>query len=134
MTDETTAYQDIGGEAGVRALVDRFYELMDTLPEARACRAIHPPDLSSSNQRLFEYLTGWLGGPQLFVQRHGPPMLRRRHLHVPIAQAEIDGWLVCFMRAWNETVADRSLDEWILPQIDALARQMRNQADPTASA
>ncbi len=124
---ETTAYDDIGGEAGVRRLVERFYALMDELPEAKACRDIHPADLSGSAQKLFEYLTGWLGGPQLFVQRHGPPMLRRRHLHVAIGGAEIDGLLICFMRAWNETVKERDLDEWILPQIDALARQMRNR-------
>ena len=71
----TTAYEMIGGEAGVRALVTRFYELMDSLPEAAACRAIHPEDLSGSAEKLFEYLTGWLGGPPIFVdwRNLGPP-------------------------------------------------------------
>jgi len=88
---ETTAYARIGGEDGVRRLVHRFYELMDTLPEAAACRAIHPPSLAGSEEKLFLYLTGWLGGPPLFTDRYGHPMLRRRHLHAPIAGPEIEG-------------------------------------------
>ena len=93
-----TPYEAIGGEHGLRSLVTRFYQLMDELPEAAACRAIHPADLGESAQQLFEYLSGWLGGPLLFVEKRGPPMLRRRHLHVAIATPEIDGWLLCFTR------------------------------------
>ena len=129
----TTPYELIGGENGVRALVSRFYALMDALPEAAACRAIHPADLSGSAEKLFEYLTGWLGGPPIFVEKRGPPMLRRRHLHVGIAGAEIDGWLMCFMRAWDETVGDnKELAGIVLPQIHNLAQHMRNREDATA--
>lgn len=123
-----TPYDRLGGEAGVRRLVARFYLLMDTLPEAAACRAIHPPSLAAAERKLFEYLSGWLGGPPLFTDKYGPPMLRRRHLHAPIAEAEIEGWLACFRRAWAETVADRSLDAPVLPRVEALARHMRNRA------
>lgn len=126
-----TPYEAIGGEGGVRDLVARFYDLMDVLPEAKACRAIHPEDLTESRQKLFEYLTGWLGGPPLFVERRGPPMLRRRHLHVPIAGAEIDGWLACFMQAWREIVGENEVAEMVLPQIHQLALHMRNR-EPVA--
>lgn len=126
---ETTAYQRIGGEDGVRRLVRRFYELMDTLPEAAACRAIHPASLAGSEEKLFMYLTGWLGGPPLFTDRFGHPMLRRRHLHAPIAGPEIDGWLLCFRRAWAETVEDAELTRVVLPQVENLAQHMRNKAD-----
>ena len=126
----TTAYEMMGGERGVRALVTRFYDLMDSLPEARACRAIHPADLTGSAEKLFDYLTGWLGGPPIFVEKYGPPMLRRRHLHVAIAGPEIDGWLLCFMRAWDETVGgNEELAGMVLPQIHQLARHMRNRED-----
>lgn len=125
----TTPYERLGGETGVRAFTRRFYELMDTLPEAAACRAIHPPSLQSAEIKLFEYLTGWLGGPPLFTDKYGPVMLRRRHLRAPISGPEIEGWLICFRQAWAETVADRELDPLILPQIEGLAQRMRNRAD-----
>ena len=129
---ETTAYARIGGEDGVRRLVHRFYELMDTLPEAAACRAIHPESLAGSEEKLFMYLTGWLGGPPLFTDRYGHPMLRRRHLHAPIAGPEIDGWLACFRQAWAETVTDAEITRVVLPQVENLAQHMRNRHDPPA--
>lgn len=124
-----TPYDRIGGEAGLRRFTRRFYALMDTLPEAAACRAIHPPSLAGSEEKLFLYLTGWLGGPPLFVSRFGPPMLRRRHLHAPIGGPEIDGWLLCFHQAWQQTVDDPALTALVVPQIENLARHMRNRAD-----
>lgn len=123
-----TLYDVCGGEAGIRRLVDRFYDLMDELPEAAACRAVHPADMSESREKLFEYLSGWLGGPPLFVERRGPPMLRARHLHAPIGTAEIDGWLLCFRRAWAETVVDKpELTAFLMPRVEALAAHMRNR-------
>lgn len=122
-----TLYERIGGEAGVRRFTRRFYALMDAVPEAAACRAIHPPSLDGSEQKLFEYLSGWLGGPQLFVERRGPPMLRRRHMVAPIGPQESAGWLLCFRWALVDTVADETLRAAILPQIEALAHHMRNR-------
>ena len=124
---DRTPYEIMGGEQGVRRFVDRFYAVMDELPEAKACRAIHPADMSNSAQKLFEYLSGWLGGPQLFIQRHGAPMLRARHLHAPIGEEEIEGWLTCFIHAWADTVKTRELDKVVLPQIGGLARAMHNK-------
>lgn len=128
-----TPYDRIGGEAGVRALTRRFYALMDILPEAAACRAIHPPSLVESEQKLFEFLTGWLGGPPLFTTRRGPPMLRARHLHAPIGAAEIEGWLACFTTAWAETVDDPHLTAALMPKVEALAWHMGNRQDIPAA-
>lgn len=122
-----TLYDRIGGEAGVRRLARRFYELMDTLPEAAACRAIHPPSLAGSEAKFFDYLTGWLGGPPLYTSKHGPPMLRRRHFVAPIGVAERDGWWLCFERALNETVADVALRDTIREPVRKLADHMMNQ-------
>ena len=122
-----TPYQRLGGEAGVRRLTRRLYALMDALPQAAACRAIHPQDLGHSEQNLFEFLSGWLGGPPLFEQRHGAPMLRRRHLGFPIADAETEGWLACFRQALEETVADAGLRAFILPRVETLGGHMRNR-------
>lgn len=133
MTDSTAAapsetlYDRIGGEDGVRRFTRRFYALMDEVPEAAACRAIHPPSLEGSEQKLFEYLSGWLGGPQLFVERRGPPMLRRRHMVAEIGAAEAEGWLICFRWALLDTVADEAVRAAILPQVEQLARHMQNR-------
>ena len=127
MSESETPYQRIGGEAGVKRLVARFYRLMDELPEAAACRAIHPPSLANAEQKLFEYLTGWFGGPPLFVAKYGHPRLRSRHLHAPIDTPEISGWLACFRQAWAETVEDAALGAAVLPQVEHLAQHMRNR-------
>ena len=130
MSGETiTIYEAIGGDATVRALCSRFYELMDTLPEAARCRAIHPPDLSGSESKFYDYLTGYLGGPPVYVEKYGHPMLRRRHFVAPIGSAERDEWLMCFRRAMDETIINPKLREIIWPPIEKLAHHMQNQED-----
>ena len=130
MSGETiTLYEAIGGDATVRALCSRFYELMDTLPEAARCRAIHPPDLSGSESKFYDYLTGYLGGPPVYVEKYGHPMLRRRHFVAPIGSAERDEWLMCFRRAMDETIINPKLREIIWPPIEKLAHHMQNQED-----
>jgi hemoglobin len=132
-TRSVSLYEACGGAEGLRRLVARFYDLMDTLPEARSARAIHPEALDRSRESLFEYLSGWLGGPPLFVERRGPPMLRMRHLHAPIGHDEIEGWLACFRQAWRDTIADPAAADIVLPRIEALARHMRNVEPQDAS-
>ncbi|MFP5076859.1 globin [Rhizobium sp. YIM 134829] len=122
----TTLYDAIGGEATVRRLVQRFYVIMDTAPEAAACRAVHPPDLAGSEAKLYDYFTGWLGGPPLYTSKHGHPMLRRRHFAARIGQEEIEGWIFCFDRALEEAVPHPRLRELIREPILKLAHHMHN--------
>lgn len=102
-------YRMAGGEQGIRELVERFYALMDELPEARGIRALHPPDLSHAKERLFMFLSGWLGGPPLYEERFGHPRLRQRHLPFAIGNTERDAWMLCMTRALDEVVADTAL-------------------------
>lgn len=125
--ETVSLYTAIGGEPVVEKLVARFYELMDTLPEAKACRDIHPPSLEGSAQKLFLYLTGWLGGPPLYTDRFGHPMLRRRHFVAPIGPEEREGWLLCFNRALDETIYDPRLREMIREPATRLAMHMQNK-------
>ncbi|WP_028747703.1 group II truncated hemoglobin [Rhizobium mesoamericanum] len=128
MTEKViTLYEAIGGDAAVQALTHRFYELMDTLPEARQVRAVHPPSLEGSEEKFYEYLTGYLGGPPLYTDKRGHPRLRSRHFVAEIGPAERDEWLLCFRRALEETVANRKLREVILPPIERLAYHMQNK-------
>ncbi|MET5011999.1 cyanoglobin, partial [Burkholderia pseudomallei] len=93
-----TAFELVGGEARVRELVDRFDDLMDLEPEFAGIRALHPPTLEGSRDKLFWFLCGWLGGTDLYIERFGHPRLRARPLPFPIASSERDQWLRCI--AW----------------------------------
>ncbi len=125
-----TPYERLGGEAGVRRLVHRFYVLMDELPEAYGIRRLHPADLADSEQKLFEFLTGWLGGPPLYVGKHGHPRLRARHLPFPIGPDERDQWLLCMRLALDEQVDDAAFREPLYAALADLAGHMVNRAGP----
>jgi truncated hemoglobin YjbI len=82
-----TPFEHFGGQATVDRLVDLFYQRMDTLPEARGIRALHPVDLGPITGLLKKYLAEWLGGPKLYSSVQGHPRLRARHLPFPIGDA-----------------------------------------------
>ena len=130
MNETTTPFARIGGETGLRRLVKRFYELMDTLPEAYGIRKLHQPDLSSAEEKLFMYLCGWLGGPQLYVEKYGHPRLRARHLPFAIASDEAAQWMLCMRQAMAETIADEALRRGLDKALSDLALHMRNRDDP----
>jgi hemoglobin len=127
--NKITPYQRIGGEPAVRALVKRFYEIMDTLPEAYGVRKLHGKDLSGSEEKLYLYLTGWLGGPQLYVEKFGHPRLRQRHLPFAIGGTERDQWLMCMRQAMEERIDDAPLRAALDKALTDLADLMRNQPD-----
>jgi hemoglobin len=119
-------YRLIGGEPAVRRLVERFYALMNELPEARAIRTLHPLDLTISKERLFMFLSGWLGGPQLYAERFGHPRLRQSHLPFPIGTAERDAWMLCMTRALDEVVPDAVLRAQLTQSFSKTADFLRN--------
>ena len=122
-----TPYDLMGGETAVLSLVDRFYFYMDTLPEAEGIRKMHAKSLSNAKDKLFKFLSGWLGGPDLFIQEFGHPMLRRRHFPFTIDQSERDQWMICMNKAMAELPMDSSLRERLLEALEQLATHMINQ-------
>jgi hemoglobin len=122
-----THYQRIGGEDKVRALVERFYCLMDELPEAYGIRKLHAENLQSARDKLFKFLSGWMGGPQLYVEQYGHPMLRRRHLPFAIGMAERDQWMLCMNHALEEVVEDTDLRLALSAAFAKVADHMRNR-------
>jgi hemoglobin len=124
-----THYQRIGGEEKVRALVQRFYQLMDELPEAYGIRKLHAQDLQNASDKLYKFLTGWMGGPQLYVEQYGHPMLRKRHFPFPIGDAERDQWLLCMNQALGEVVEDAVLRQELSDAFAKVADHMRNREE-----
>ena len=124
-----TLYERLGGESVVRELVERFYREMDTLPEASQIRAMHPEDLATSKKKLFMFLSGWLGGPQLYVEQYGHPRLRARHLVAPIGVAARDQWLLCMERALDCIDMEPGLRQQLTDAFTRTADHMRNLAE-----
>lgn len=122
-----TPYERLGGEPGLRELVDRFYDLMDLEPEYAGIRKLHPTDLAHSREKLFMFLSGWLGGPGLYVERYGHPMLRARHLPFAIGTAERDAWMACMMRAMEDVGVEEGLRAALAEALFGTADWMRNR-------
>ncbi|MDD9940489.1 MAG: group II truncated hemoglobin [Myxococcales bacterium] len=96
---EDTSFRAMGGEAGIRTLVDHFYDLMDTLPEAARIRAMHKQDLSEARDKLAAFLCGWLGGPKRYSERWGPIRIPKAHAHLGIVEQDADAWMLCMTQA-----------------------------------
>ena len=122
-----TAFDALGGEPGVRSLVDRFYDLMDLEPANAGIRALHPDTLDGSRDKLYWFLCGWLGGPPHYVQRFGHPRLRARHLPYSIGLAERDQWLACMTQALDERGVDAAFAERLRAALFNTADWMRNR-------
>ena len=122
-----TPFERMRGEGGVRALVDRFYDLMDLEPGYAALRAAHGSDLVRAREKLFMFLCGWLGGPDYYVQKHGHPMLRARHLPLSIGIQERNQWVQCMDQAMGEVGVDPQLRERLYDSFMNTADWMRNK-------
>ena len=121
-----TPYEWIGGEDKVKAMVERFYDLMDLEPAYAALRSAHGSELTKARQHLFWFLCGWLGGPQHFTDRFGHPQLRRRHMPFSIGIVERDQWLACMGQAMEETGVPQALRERLKQSFFQTADWMRN--------
>ncbi|MBM3350400.1 MAG: group II truncated hemoglobin [Betaproteobacteria bacterium] len=130
-SDKRTFFELLGGEAGgidkIRQLVEMFYDIMDTDPKAEGIRKMHQADLTAAREKLFMFLTGWTGGPQLYVERYGHPMLRKRHLPFPIDESARDQWMYCIIKAMHQLDYDEDLMKSLATQLYGVADFMRNQ-------
>lgn len=124
--DPDSVYARIGGAPAVHRLVNRFYELMDELPEAYTVRQIHPESLAGSAESLFEFLSGWFGGPPLYSNKKGHPRLRMRHAPYAVGPVERDEWMLCMRQALTEQVTDPALLELLIRTFADMADHMVN--------
>jgi hemoglobin len=126
---ERSLYEMLGGETGLRSLVNRFYDLMDSSPEAAQIRTFHAKSLKGSREKLFMFLSGWSGGPQLYVEKFGNPRLRMRHMPFSIGAVERDQWLWCMNKALDESGLDQRVVEYLKERFTETADFMRNQVE-----
>jgi hemoglobin len=125
-----TPYAMLGGAEAVRALVERFYDLMDLEAVYADLRRVHGSDLTAARDKLTWFLSGWLGGPDLYIERFGHPRLRARHLPFAIGIVERDQWLACMNQAMVEQGVDEELRVRLLQAFFQTADWMRNRPEP----
>lgn len=121
------SFQAAGGEAGIRQLVNDFYDAMQSLPEARRILALHPEDLTPSRDKLYRFLCGWLGGPKLYREKYGPIIIPAAHRHLPIGTEERDTWLLCMRKALEKQPYTDGFKSYLLAQLAVPAERCRNQ-------
>lgn len=123
----STTYEKIGGDDAVQTLCARFYELMDTVPQFKELRAMHPESLDGSREKLHMFLSGWFGGPDLFVEKFGHPRLRARHMPFAIGTQERDQWVACMVLAMEDVGIEEALRRKLLENFFNTADFMRNK-------
>lgn len=108
-------YEKIGGLEVIDKLVDDFYEIMSTDPVAEDCFATHSGrDIRESAEKLKYFLSGWTGGPQLYLEKIGHPKLRMRHFPFKIGPKEADQWLYCMRKALAKSPIEAGLQEHLM--------------------
>jgi hemoglobin len=118
---------DTNGIENIRNLVETFYDIMDSDPKVVTLRAMHQPDLTETREKLFMFLAGWTGGPQLYIERYGHPMLRRRHMPFAIDESARDEWMYCMIKSMHQQDFDDALMTKLAEQLYGVADFMRNQ-------
>lgn len=107
--------------------MNTFYDNMELLPEAKIIRDLHQKDMRSAREKLFMFLSGWLGGPDRYIAAFSHPKLRTRHMPFPIGETERDQWLICMRKALNEMPIDHVFKEQLIMAFTQTADHMMNQ-------
>ncbi len=129
---QTSFYQLLGGQNGLRLLVNNFYNIMENDSYAKNCLELHQLDQgkiqTQAKDKLFMFLSGWLGGPNLFIQHYGHPRMRARHMHISITAKEKDQWLYCMEKALkiHSPRVTKKNKKILLNSFTALAMRIQN--------
>jgi hemoglobin len=126
-----TLFEVMGGAPRIRALVDHFYDVMDADPAVKTLRDMHPADLTTSRDKLYEFLSGWSGGPPLYMEKHGHPRLRMRHMPFAVDDRAAMEWMHCMRIALAAEVADPDIRDRLEQNFTRIALHMRNRPSTT---
>lgn len=120
-----TSFRAAGGEAGIRKLCLKFYEVMDTLPQASHIRGMHKEDLSVMVDKLTLFLSMWLGGPNEYHSKYGHKGMPQVHQHFVINKPEAQAWLDCMKIAIEEQEYAESFKRYLYNQLCRPAEMIR---------
>jgi hemoglobin len=123
---QQTPYELLGGEEGLRTLADAFYDAMDQRTEAAEIRSMHQANLADIKEKLFEFLSGWMGGPRLYVEKYKTICLTDPHAPFKIGPEQRDEWLRCMDDALEAIGADDSVKEMLKKPMFMIADTVRN--------
>jgi len=124
-----TPFDALGGELAVRALVKRFYDVMEEREPALTATHRQTADGRLDpevRERFGLFLIGWLGGPQTYMTTHGHPRLRMRHQRVAINTAQRDAWLRCMTQAMDDQGVEGELRRFLDERFGQVADFLRN--------
>ncbi len=124
MAKQSNVPYDIIGEEQLSKLVDAFYSRVSQHPDLVP---IFPYDLTETARKQKQFLTQFLGGPPLYIEEHGHPMLRARHLPFPITPIRADAWLACMNAAMDEVQLQGDLRTFFFERLTQTARHMVNR-------
>lgn len=132
MSDSPQTPYQILGKDGIRRLADAFYDVMDERPQAETIRAMHAQNMDLIKDKLYEYLTGWMGGPPLYASKYGTVCLTDPHKPYPIGPDERDQWLDCMTEALERIGASEELKQMLEQPMFLIADTVRNRdtSDP----
>jgi len=127
VAQESLPYYLIGEKEGIDVLVTRFYFHMDNLDSVKECRELHGKSLETAAEKLKMFLSGWFGGPSLYIEKYGHPRMRKRHFPFSIGEKEKDQWLLCMREALNDMDLDVEFDQYLWQSFRRFAEHMRNR-------
>ncbi|HID37528.1 MAG TPA: globin [Ghiorsea sp.] len=115
---EDVTYKAVGGYDGLVKLVDDFYDAMETLPEAKRIRDMHPDDLEVTKDKLVYFLSGWMGGPRIYPEKYGKGVsLPMAHQHLKVTADDAKAWLTCMQVALDKSGYPQDLKEYLMKQL-----------------
>lgn len=118
-------FEAVGGNVVIDKIVNDFYRIMATDPKARECFATHAgkePEISAD--KLSRFLSGWLGGPQLYLEKYGHPRLRMKHIGFSIGPKEGEQWLYCMKKSLDENKIPGELQQQLMPAFENVVKML----------
>jgi hemoglobin len=123
--DGDCSYKAAGELSGLTKLANEFYDVMETLPDAKTIRSMHPEDLTLSKKKLAYFLSGWLNGPKIYSENFGRISIPSAHQHLPIGVEESEAWILCMQKAVEKQPYEESFKLYLIEQLRIPAERIR---------